>query len=225
MSWSKYNAGRGASWHDHSADAQHGRNVPEFKPEPGIHPLGKLPGSVWSIPSQPLSVPPELGVDHFAAFPMEWPRRLIAGWSPTGVCVGCGEGRRPVSVNVGQNRGQRGYAVSDDRCLGHTQRSGPGTGALTQLKSITGYVCACPDTSAPTTPAVCLVPFGGTGTVALVAHVMGRHGVSLDMSADYTRLARWRTTDPDQIAAAAQVDKPPRQVAGQDRLFDLEGAS
>jgi hypothetical protein len=41
------------------------------------NPLGKLPGSVWSIPTQPLTVPAHLGVDHFAAFPMEWPRRII----------------------------------------------------------------------------------------------------------------------------------------------------
>jgi len=46
------------------------------------HPLGRLPGSVWSIPSEPLKVPDDLGVDHFAAFPQEWPRRLILGWCP-----------------------------------------------------------------------------------------------------------------------------------------------
>jgi hypothetical protein len=62
----------------------------------GINPLGKLPGSVWTVPTQPLTVPAHLGVDHFAAFPMEWPRRIIRGWSPAGVCVECGEGRRPV---------------------------------------------------------------------------------------------------------------------------------
>ena len=61
------------------------------------NPLGKLPGSVWEIPSQPLSVPAHLGVDHFAAFPMELPRRVILGWSPPGVCTACGEGRRPVA--------------------------------------------------------------------------------------------------------------------------------
>ena len=60
------------------------------------NPLGKLPGSVWNIPSQPLTVPPGLGVDHFAAFPSELPRRCVLGWSPGGVCVACGEGRRPV---------------------------------------------------------------------------------------------------------------------------------
>ena len=60
-----------------------------------------------------------------------------------------------------------------------------------------------------------LDPFGGTGTTALVAKVLGRHGISVDMSADYCRLATWRTTDPDQIARAMRVDKPARQVDGQ----------
>jgi len=55
-----------------------GAPVGNFK----FNPLGKLPGSVWSIPSEPLQVPDSLGVDHFAAFPQEWPRRLILGWSP-----------------------------------------------------------------------------------------------------------------------------------------------
>ena len=44
--------------------------------------LGRLPDSVWSIPLEPLQVPDDLGVDHFAAFPQEWPRRLILGWCP-----------------------------------------------------------------------------------------------------------------------------------------------
>lgn len=49
--------------------------------------LGKLPGSVWTIPTEPLQVEPALGVDHFAAFPTEWPRRIILGWSPEGGTV------------------------------------------------------------------------------------------------------------------------------------------
>ena len=61
------------------------------------NPLGKLPGSVWTIPTEPLHVPDHLGIDHFAAFPTEWPRRIIQGWSPRGICVECGEGRRPTS--------------------------------------------------------------------------------------------------------------------------------
>jgi hypothetical protein len=69
----------------------------EPEPKAMFNPLGKLPGSVWTVPTEPLRVPDHLGIDHFAAFPTEWPRRIIQGWSPAGVCVECGEGRRPVS--------------------------------------------------------------------------------------------------------------------------------
>lgn len=102
----------------------------------GGNTLGKLPGSVWTIPTQPLKVPAELGIDHFAAFPMEWPTRIIAAWSPPGGVV--------------------------------------------------------------------LDPFGGTGTTAMCAEALGRHGISNDLSADYGRLAAWRTADPKQRAKAAE---------------------
>jgi len=116
-----------------------------------LSPLGKLPGSVWQVATEPLRVPESLGVDHFAAFPTEWPRRIIQGWSPIGATV--------------------------------------------------------------------LDPFGGTGTTALCADVLGRHGISVDMSADYCRLAQWRTADPKQRAHAARVAQPPAVPDGQLDLF------
>lgn len=108
-----------------------------------VNPSGRAPGSVWEIATQPLKAPDELGVDHYAAFPMEWPRRLITGWCP-------------------------------------------------------------PD-------GVVLDPFGGTGTTALVATMLGRTGISIDLSADYGRLAAWRCSDPKERARAAGTD--PAKVA------------
>ena len=197
------------------------------------NPLGKLPGSVWTIATQPLTVPAHLGIDHFAAFPTEWPRRIITGWSPREVCTACGEGRRPVAGKAAwwaEYKAEHGigdylsgsYTPGEgyDQQAGR-QRANNGASIPAGPKTvITGYACACPDTSAPATPGVVLDPFGGTGTTALVAHALGRHGISNDMSADYCRLATWRTTDPDQIARAMQVDKPARQVEGQADLFD-----
>jgi hypothetical protein len=82
--------------------------------------------------------------------------------------------------------------------------------------TITGYACACPDTTAPATPGVVLDPFGGTGTTALVASVHGRIGISNDLSADYCRLAQWRTTDEKQRAKAAGVKaKAPKKAKPQ----------
>lgn len=210
--------------------------------ERALSPLGKLPGSVWQIPSQPLTVPPELGVDHFAAFPMELPRRIIQGWSPPGICTACGEGRRPVSdidrLVLRRLDGER----SKSAVPGKTNAGGY-RGEVSRI--ITGYVCACtrrPHTHLtregefdcheqdcdvfrlpPTGPAVVLDPFGGTGTTALLASALGRIGISVDMSGDYCRLARWRTTDPGERARALEVDKPPAQVNGQGELFEMAG--
>ena len=94
---------------------------------------------MWTIPTQPLKVPAELGIDHFAAFPMEWPRRIISAWCPEDGTV--------------------------------------------------------------------LDPCGGTGTTALVADVLGRHGITVDYSADYCRLAEWRINDPKQRERAARKPK------------------
>jgi DNA modification methylase len=117
-----------------------------------VNPLGALPGSVWEIATQPLNVPDHLGVDHYAAFPIEIPRRIIRGWSPVaGVIVD---------------------------------------------------------------------PFGGTGTTALVASALGRRGVTVDRSADYCRIAQWRTTDPGERARVLGLPKPQPPVVGQDSLFE-----
>jgi DNA modification methylase len=224
----------------------------------GPHPLGKLPGSVWEIATEPLKVPEHLGVDHFAAFPTEWPRRIILGWSPSGICTACGEGRRPVVASVGldMNRPQARRAQELADRAGLTEAhfaallsvgvSDTGRGAATQsgtgkntpevyalaaearavlggyareylLRRPTGFRdgCACPDASAPTRPAVVLDPFSGTGTTVLVASALGRHGIGVDMSADYCRLAQWRVNDPAQRAKVLGVAKPPAQLAGQ----------
>jgi hypothetical protein len=188
--------------------------------QPGIFP-GKLPGSVWTIPTAPLTVPESLGVDHFAAFPIEWPLRIIRGWSPTGVCCACGQGRRPVTATslIGGNPFTgRDYRRLANGPTGGPERPMPGGANLT---TITGYVCACPTPNAPTTHAVILDPFGGTGTTALAAKALGRTGISVDLSHDYTRLAAWRTNDPAELAKAMRVDKPPTQVDGQQPLFEV----
>lgn len=191
-------------------------------------PRGKLPGSVWTVASEPLKAPEHLGVDHFAAFPTEWPHRLIRGWSPTGICTTCEDALYPVTQTeqeVYGTTGSSGRPKQQDVKGAHQRgRNGVGYPFTRSSVTITGYRCLCP---APgrARPAVVLDPFGGTGTTALVADALGRHGISVDMSADYCRLATWRTTDPKQRARAARREyrAPREQAAGQLGLFE-EGA-
>jgi DNA modification methylase len=190
------------------------------------NPLGKLPGSVWTIPTEPLHVPDHLGVDHFAAYPTEWPRRIIQGWSPAGICTACGEGRRP-EVEREPSDWQARKAAGEPSRHGLNGAAQSGAGGFAGLRgAITGEVCACPEPTAPTHPATVLDPFGGTGTTALVAQGLGRHAIHVDMSADYCRLATWRTTDPKQRAKAARREytPPPEQTTGQLDLLEGLGA-
>lgn len=202
----------------------HGKPAARMDAADVMNPLGKLPGSVWTVPTEPLRVPDHLGVDHFAAFPSEFPRRIILGWSPSGVCVACGEGRRPVVAKEAHGDQGRSTRMAEKRVAATGGAITGGTahstlGADSWTATITGYACACPDTTAPTTPAVVLDPFCGTGTTPAVAHALGRHGIGVDLSADYLRLAEWRCNDPALRAKVLGVDKPKPVPEGQLDMF------
>jgi DNA modification methylase len=205
----------GHKWQD---DSQGQR--PEFGVNGERHrdynPLGRLPGSVWTIPTEPLLVPEEIRVgrglpDHFAAFPQEWPRRLITAFSPVGYCQECGESRVPaLSVEAnGAKRTDHGMGVrhtSEAATMdaGNRRESKRSEWQEGQRYEVTGYTCQCPKPTAPTTPAVVLDPFGGTGTVAGVARTLGRFGVHNDLSADYNRLAAWRIFESGHFTKTEQ---------------------
>jgi DNA modification methylase len=220
-------------------------------------PLGKLPGSVWTVPTQPLIVPWGYGVqsgrvaryftderdalgwlrlgrraerrriralpDHFAAFPLDWPLRLIRGWSPAGICVDCGEGRRPVSERGDLQPTAMGRSLDYQIPRANPDSKRGVAGSLGFVRErLTGYACACDAPTAPTRPAVILDPFAGTGTVGVAARALGRDAELVDLSLDYCRLQRWRVTDPGERARALDAPKPAAQPVAADTLFDLE---
>ena len=159
---------------------------------------------------------------------MELPRRIILGWSPPGICTACGEGRRPVVDRELQSSGTArkagGVATMPTRLRRAAARLNAANRHRASTATITGYACACPQPDAPARPALVVDPFGGTGTTSLVAAAYGRTGVTVDRSADYCRLARWRTTDPAERARALGVPKPPPVPEGQASLFDSEAS-
>jgi hypothetical protein len=179
------------------------------------HPLGKLPGSVWAIASEPLIIPEAVQQhydlpDHFAAFPQELPRRIVLGWSPSGICTACGEGRRPV---VEKEYDAQGRTTNGPRSLVQRHESPGREVRKVEQATITGYACACPNISAPTRPAIVLDPFAGTGTTCGVARALGRYSVGIDLSADYLRLARWRIWQSGHFAKTANRTNRERQGA------------
>ena len=159
------------------------------------------PDSVWQTSNEPLR-PPDHLTQHFAAYPTEWPRRIITGWSPPGWCLECGEARR--------------CAVSEERTLDgepvggswQTEENGHQIGAqgvghwrYETKREVLGYECACGlNPTAPTRPAVVLDPFMGTGTTLVAAEALGRDSVGLDLSGDYLALADWRIHQSGAVA-------------------------
>lgn len=135
---------RAKSSHD-LVPGQSARQQREDRPDvPAYHPLGALPGSVWRIPSEPLRLPEWLGVQHYAAFASEWPRRLVLAFSPPGICLECGEGRWPVvdrrfelqpDVSIERNR--------DKGKLDASNRWGTSGGRGSTETTILGYACRC----------------------------------------------------------------------------------
>jgi DNA modification methylase len=259
-----------------------------LNPAQFCNPLGKLPGSVWEITATPLNVPEWLehgrccggrkrnrcqdGLDHHAAFPLDLVRKVVLGWSPPGICLECGEGRRPVTSSVRTFDGQPrdDLPAWADPAAPRRAPNGAGHWRFGTDRRHLGYACGCtpytdhpgqgkparrrdhqPDfhphgtygqkqageyervgpwreyhldgwVAPPARPAIVLDPFGGTGTASLVADVLGRTGITIDRSADYCRLATWRTTDPGERARAMGVPKPPPVLEGQRSLFDTD---
>lgn len=198
-------------------------------------PAGKLPPSVWRIPTEPLRIPQSAKdahdlPDHFAAFPTEWVRRLVLGWSPNGICLACAVGRFPVVGLVGESASIVGYACDCTPYVDHEGTGGSSGRTYAEAVAAGDYVSNDfggrlkdrPKVSGwreydfdgwadppKTRKAKVLDIFGGTGTVAMVARALGRDGISVDLSAAYCRLAKWRVfqSGHDKKALTKEAEK------------------
>jgi DNA modification methylase len=208
----QWTPGRNGGHAHKKAQAESGRQSNLDKA--GANTLGKLPSSIWTVATEPLKVPAELGVEHFAAFPTEFPRRVISGWAPTrGVCAECGEGLRPVidKKNIPTQKtynGKNGFSHSTSGSGGVGYNPIP----MRSEVQVTGWACTC-DTPGTTRPAVVLDPFGGTGTTAAVAKALGCIGISNDLSASYTKLAKWRIDGDGYTKIERKVKKATKSLS------------
>lgn len=100
---------------------------------------------------------------HFATFPAELVRRPILAGCPPVVCTVCGQPWRRSTAPVAYVDGQP--------------------------QSRPFVPCGC---GAVTRPGLVLDPFGGSGTVAEVAHSLGRDWLLIELNSDYAALARTR---------------------------------
>lgn len=148
--------------------------------------------SVWNITTKPFP-----GA-HFAVFPPEIPEICIkAGTSEKGCCPKCGAPwervvetpRYPKELRA--RPGDYGVKVG----YGDPMVNTTGTGQKMQNwrkrnpPETTGWQPTCSCGIKETTPCTVLDPFGGSGTVSMVAKELGRASIYIDLNPDYAEMA------------------------------------
>jgi len=140
------------------------------------NPAGRNLRSVWTIATRPSRV------SHFAVMAPALAERCIkAGTSERGCCAACGAPWARVVERTAMviKRSGRGDSMG---AFGQTQSSG--TMVRPASSVTTGRRPTCPCT-APTAPCRVLDPFGGSGTTASVAVVLGRVGTICEPNETY----------------------------------------
>lgn len=153
--------------------------------------------SVWDVTTEPF---PEA---HFATFPTSLVEPMIkAGTSERGCCPRCQGPWERVTRRVSQDYdgskyGERVVAAAGGVMTGGTNEStlGSSNGKLVGRQETLGWqpTCKCDGAAAlAPIPAVVLDPFGGAGTVGLVADRLQRDAVLLELNPGYAEMARRR---------------------------------
>ena len=161
-----------------AAGSQDGLRRSRAADQPG-HPLGKNPGSVWTIPTRGFRGP------HFATFPEALIRRPILATCPEAVCTRCGlPWKRRVEVTrvtVGApSKAPKPKDPSVMRFKGYWHN----------VRRIGELVpCGC---GVETKPGIVLDPFMGAGTTAVVAEKLHRDWLGIELSPEYRNLAMSR---------------------------------
>lgn len=162
------------------------------------------PRSVWTIGPEPLKH------KHYAAYPSEIPRRCIrAGTSDKGCCPHCGNPwARMVEVDRFHASGSGKAGNKPAGKNGHDMQGGGATGDIRNGPCVDSrtigwrQTCRCP--AHEPVPCVVLDPFGGSGTTAMTANLMGRHAISCELNPDYVTMhgTRRAETAPLLLAGA-----------------------
>lgn len=178
----------------HGSFHREGRSSASRYREPKRDPsgmTGKL-RDVWAIPPQPF---PEA---HFATFPEALVKPcILAGTSEFGCCSVCGAPyERLVERKKSRVEGRRSKAYNPGavRRLDLPERPGGFVGASA---ATVGWRSTC-DCNAEVMPCTVLDPFGGSGTVSLVAKRIGRSSIYIDLNPRYCEMAVRRCGPWDQ---------------------------
>ena len=144
------------------------------------HPLGKNPGDLWAISTQPF---PEA---HFATFPEKLVEPMIKVGCPQWICSACKKPKERIMKTIGYsyygNKRKRANAPGAEV----SPKSVFNTGIVAEKITIGWTDCGC---NAGWESGVVLDPFLGSGTTALVALKLGRRFVGIEINREYCEMA------------------------------------
>ena len=153
--------------------------------------------NVWTIPTHAY---PDA---HFATFPPKLVEPCIkAGTSERGCCSACGAPwarvteRKQVNPSNRQTNGPRSVERRQESA-GFEQR------LETQVETL-GWQPTCEHDTEPV-PATVLDPFGGSGTVSLVASRLGRDAILIELNPEYAEMAERRIYSDAPLLADVEV--------------------
>lgn len=160
-------------------------------------------GDIVSFSCEPIYRKAVKMQSHFATFPSEIPRRaILAGTSARGCCPKCfAPWVRVVERGDIERHPQAGnYQPARMSATAAGQgTNGEGKSSLAMMRSTrtVGWEPGCGCEKDPmfqdTVPCTVLDPFGGSGTVGMVATELGRKSILCELNPEYVKLAETRT--------------------------------
>ena len=139
---------------------------------------------VWDIPTMPFKDA------HFAVFPEKLVEPMIMAGCPSQICKKCGKAKEPIF----KTEKQHSIGATSGRYW--VERDFVGDNTVRNLSKKVGYTdCGC---NVGFEGGICLDPFIGSGTTAVVARKLGRNYIGIDLNPNYIKMAedRIKTVTP-----------------------------
>ena len=147
--------------------------------------------SFWVLATEPFHG------SHTATFPTRLVEPcVLAGTSAAGCCSACGQPFERVLEVTYRPLSRRREGRNDPRIFEIEQRQAREARTL-------GWRPTC-NCGAPSSPAVVMDPFVGTGTTLKVAQSLGRHGIGIELRASYLELIKRRLLRQTQHSVQRQ---------------------
>ena len=159
---------------------------------------------------------------HFATFPPELPMFCIkAGTSEKGACPKCGAPwerlqtrTAPDGTQVVSRASKIAKREDGSSLIGNNNPHQKTPLLQTSMsegliqKTTVEWVSTCDCGIEKTVPCVCLDPFSGAGTTALVANRLGRDAIGIELNKEYAEMAKKRIHSSDPLFVEVDVEKP-----------------